>query len=201
MYVPSHFDASDVGFCHELIRGHPFATLTTGGEDLLASHLPFLLDGDRGALGTLIAHVARASPHHDELAKGGTALVVFTGPHAYVSPAWYQTQPAVPTWNYCAVHAYGVARLLDDAATRDYLARLVSQFDGVWQFGSLPADYLIKMIRGIVTFEIEITRLQGKAKLSQNRSAGDVEGVIDALDAHGETVLAQWMRRSRKHSG
>src|SRR5215467_742466 len=100
MYVPSDFDASDVGFCHDLIRAYPFASVTTTSAtgEPTASHLPVLLDEQRGPLGTLIAHVARANSQHDELANGAHALVVFTGPHAYVSPTWYETHPAVPTW-------------------------------------------------------------------------------------------------------
>ncbi len=206
MYVPAHFDASDVGFCHDVIRAHPFASITTGapGGDLLASHLPFLLDADRGPRGTLTAHVARANPHHDELARGAVALVMFTGPHAYVSPTWYEAQPAVPTWNYCVVHAYGVARFLDEPATVRYLSRLASQFETAavspWRFEALPADYRTKMMRGIVAFEIEIGRLQGKAKLSQNRSDIDVKQVIEALEASaapGDVDLSRWMRRPR----
>src|ERR1041384_6856697 len=135
MYLPAHFDASDVAFCHELIRAYPFACVTTTVDGVpVASHLPVLLD-DRGDLGTLIAHVSRANPHHDVLATGAPALVVFMGPHAYVSPTWYEAPPAVPTWNYCAVHAYGTARMLDDPSS--YLARLAQAFDATWRFEAL----------------------------------------------------------------
>jgi transcriptional regulator len=199
MYVPGHFDASDVGFCHDLIRAYPFASLTTVGADgeLFASHVPCLLDESRGSSGTLIAHLARANPQHDELARGTTALVAFTGPHGYVSPTLYETQPAVPTWNYCVVHAYGQARFLDDDAAERYLARLAQTFDRAWRIDQLPGDYRTKMVRGIVAFEIAIDRLLGKAKLSQNRSATDVANVIAELESHGERGLAQWMRRVR----
>lgn len=207
MYVPAHFDASDIGFCHDLIRAYPFASLTTTTEsgELLASHLPCLLDEPRGPLGTLVAHVARANSQHDELAKGSRALVVFTGPHGYVSPTWYEVHPAVPTWNYCAVHAYGTARILGAEATHLYLARLAKHFEdsgeSAWRFDALPPEYKIKMMRGIVAFEIEIGRLEGKAKLSQNRSAGDVAHVIAALEsssAPGDRELSHWMRRLRR---
>jgi len=202
MYMPGHFDASDVAFCHDLIRAYPFACLTTASDGLFASHLPFLLDADRGSLGTLIAHVARANPQHEALAAGAQALVVFAGPHAYVSPTWYETNPAVPTWNYCVAHAYGKARILDDPAS--YLARLATTFDGQWRFDTLPADYQAKMIRGIVAFEIEILVLEGKAKLSQNRSAADVVAVIHALESSNTPLdreVAQWMKRSRPLTG
>ncbi len=210
MYVPAHFDASDVGFCHELIRAYPFASLTTttATGELFASHLPFLLDEQRGALGTLIAHVARANPQHEVLATGATALAVFTGPHGYVSPRWYEIHPAVPTWNYCAVHAYGTARVLDEEATQLYLARLASSFEGsgeaAWRFDALPPDYRLKMMRGIVAFELEVHRLHGKAKLSQNRSANDIANVISALESSDAPVdrdLAHWMKRSRRLRG
>lgn len=201
MYVPASFDASDVGFCHALIRAYPFASLTTTAAtgELVASHVPVLLDEDRGRFGTLIAHVARANPQHEDLAKR-PALVVFTGPHGYVSPTWYEAHPAVPTWNYCAVHAYGTARVLAEDATSLYLARLARAFDPAWQLDALPEDYRIKMMRGIVAFEIEVDRLHGKAKLSQNRSARDVANVIEALRASqdpGERELARWMQRFR----
>lgn len=208
MYVPADFDASDRAFCHELIRAYPFAPITTctSSGDLLASHLPFLLDEDRGSLGTLIGHVARNSPHHDELARGATALVAFTGPHAYVSPTWYETHPAVPTWNYCIVHAYGAPRILDEAATRAYLVRLTERFEGTgeaaWHFDALPTEYQTKMLRALVAFEVEVQRLQGKAKLTQNRSATDIASVIAALEAsddHDQVELARWMHRSRHH--
>jgi len=194
MYVPRSFDASDVAFCHAVMRAYPFAPIVTA--DLTASHLPFLVE-DRGPLGTLLGHVARASPHHDELGKGNEALVTFTGPHAYVSPTWYEPGPAVPTWNYCAVHAYGTPRLLDEAATRAYLGTLAAHFDAGYRFDSLPEDYLVKMVRAIVAFELPIARLQGKAKLSQNRSPADAARVADALAAssvEGDRDVAKWMR-------
>jgi transcriptional regulator len=202
MYVPAHFEASDVAFCHQVVRAYPFATLTTTTEtgELVASHLPFLLDEHRGPFGTLIAHVARANSQHAGLARGTMALAVFTGPHAYVSPTWYEVHPSVPTWNYCAVHAYGTPRALDDDATSGYLARLAKQFDTAWQFEALAPDYRHKMTRAIVAFEIEIRRLQGKAKLSQNRSDGDVANVIAALEsseAPADRDLATWMKRFR----
>jgi transcriptional regulator len=198
VYTPAHFDASDPAFCHAVIRAYPFAPLVMTGA---ASHLPFLLDAARGPLGTLVGHVARASPHADAALAGAPALVLFTGPHAYVSPSWYQTAPAVPTWNYCAVHVHAVPRPLDDAATRDYLDRLAATFDtSGWRLSTQPADYQAKMLRGIVAFDLPIDRLEGKAKLSQNRSDADRAGVVAALERSLVTTdheVAAWMRRSR----
>ncbi len=193
MYTPAHFDASDPAFCHAVVRAYPFGVLVVDGT---ASHLPFLVDSD-GANGTLVAHVARASPHADAVVRGAEALAIFTGPHGYVSPTWYATAPAVPTWNYCAVHARGRLHELPDAAA--YLDRLAATFDPSWRLAAQPADYQAKMVRGIVAFALPIDELHGKAKLSQNRSDADREGVIAALehsDVASDHELARWMRRT-----
>ncbi len=157
----------------------------------MATHLPFLLHRTRGTKGTLIGHMARANPHRELL--GAESLVIFQGPHAYVSPSWYEDAPAVPTWNYIAVHAYGAPEIVDDAAeVRAVLARLIEVHEAgrsaPWQFESLPGDFIDGMVRGIVAFEIPIARLEGKWKLNQNRSAADRDGVIRALHAQGDPM-------------
>src|SRR5438093_1563819 len=175
MYVPEAFDASDRAWCHALIRAESFATLVTVDEvgAPFATHLPFLLDARRGPLGTLLGHVARANPHWRHLAaahaSGRPVLVVVQGPHAYVSPAWYHVHPSVPTWNYVAVHAYGLPALIEDPArVKALLTTLVQTHEAgrpaPWTFESLPEAYVDGMIRGIVAFEIPIDRLEGKAK-------------------------------------
>ena len=193
MYLPKHFDASDAARCHALIRAESFPTLITVDEAgaPFATHLPMLLDAERGQLGTLLAHVARPNPQWRHFATGRPALVVFQGPHAYVSPSWYATHPSVPTWNYVAVHAYGVPRLLEEpAAVKALLARLVHTYEAgrpqPWVFESLSPDYVDRMIQGIVAFDIPIERLEGKTKLSQNRSAADRVGVVAGLRAEGD---------------
>lgn len=206
MYVPGHFAAADLAFCHRVIREYPFAPIATpdpAGE-LIVSHLPFVLDPDRGPMGTLVGHVARASPHAEAIAAGTTSIVVFTGPHAYVSPTWYETHPAVPTWNYCAVHISGIARVLDEPTTRAYLIRLARHFEGpattAWRFEAQPEEFQAKMMRGIVAFDLEISQLQGKAKLSQNRPQADVARVIAALEASSapaDAEVARWMSARR----
>jgi transcriptional regulator len=198
VYRPGHFDASDPAFCHAVIRAYPFAPFILGNE---ASHLPFLLDADRGELGTLVAHVARASPHADAVTVTSpvTALCIFSGPHGYISPTWYATGPAVPTWNYVAVHAYATPRPLDEPATRAYLERLSAVHDATYRFSAQPADYQAKMLRGIVAFDLPVSRLEGKAKLSQNRSDDDVARVIRELETTGSSELAQWMRARSPH--
>ena len=171
---------------HDLIRQFSFATLTTVQENVpFASHLPFLLDAERGPHGTLLAHLARANPQWRDFDATSEALVIFQGPHAYISPSWYETHPSVPTWNYAVVHAYGVPRVVEDHATlRHILETLVDTHEAAfaqpWRM-DLPHDYLDKMMRAVVGFEIEITRLEGKLKLSQNRSENDQYHVAEAL--------------------
>ncbi|HET8533648.1 MAG TPA: FMN-binding negative transcriptional regulator, partial [Methylomirabilota bacterium] len=144
-------------------------------------------------LGTLRGHVARANPHWRYLAAGRPTLVVFSGAHAYVSPSGYATHPAVPTWNYVAVHATGTGALVEDAErVRTLLADLVHVHEGArpgaWSFEALPAHYVAGMQRGIVAFEIPIDRLEGKAKLSQNRDGVDQGRTREALAASDDPV-------------
>ena len=195
MYVPKHFQVSDTAWCHALMRAQSFAVMVTADDAgaPFATHLPILLDDTRGELGTLRGHVARANPHWRYLAAGRPTLVVFSGAHAYVSPSWYATHPAVPTWNYVAVHAGGTGRLVEDPeAVRALLADLVHAYETpgpeAWSFEGLAADYVAGMQRGIVAFEIPIARLEGKAKLSQNRDAVDQGRTREALAASDDPV-------------
>lgn len=193
MYIPGHFDASEPAWCHRCIREASFALLVgaDGAGVPFATHLPLRLDPDRGPLGTLEGHVARANPQWRHFASGRPVLAVFQGPHAYVSPSWYATRPGVPTWNYVAVHAYGVPALIEDSArVRALLARLTETYERgrsePWRVDALPEAYVAGMIRSIVAFEIPIDRLEGKAKLGQNRSLADRRGAIDGLRAAGD---------------
>jgi len=198
MYIPTAFRAEDRAALYDLIDRHGFGTLVTVLDGTpFATHLPWLLDRARGVL---LGHVARANPHWKTLDGTAEALVIFQGPHAYVSPSWYTVAPAVPTWNYAAVHIYGVPRLLDETELLDLLGRLVSQYESgrerPWMM-DLPDDYQSKMLRAIVGFEVPISRIEGKFKLNQNRSAEDRAGVIEALMAGDaeERALAEFMRR------
>jgi transcriptional regulator len=194
MYVPRDFEVTDRGWCHDLIRGASFATLITADAAGLpfATHLPVLLDTERGPDGTLLAHMARANPQWRHFTAGRPVLVMFQGPHAYVSPTWYEVHPSVPTWNYVAVHAYGVPAVVEDpAAARAVMGRLVETYEapgpaGAWRLEGLPGDYVTRMMQGIVVFEIPIDRLEGKAKLSQNRTAADRARVAAALGASAD---------------
>src|SRR5579885_313035 len=186
MYIPKAFREDDLEKLHKLMQEYSFAALVTQQDGVpVATHLPFLLDMERGQYGTLMAHMARANPQWRTFNSGQEALVIFQGPHAYISPSWYEVELSVPTWNYAAVHAYGVPRIIDDKATLyDLLKALIerheAQFEKPWDF-QLPEDYLQKMMQGTVGFEIEITRLEGKFKMSQNRSASEQQRVIAAL--------------------
>jgi transcriptional regulator len=197
MYIPAAFRVDDAEKLHALMRQHSFATLIThDGTAPFATHLPVLLRPGGDGPGTLVSHMARANPQWKHFANGQEALVVFHGPHAYISPAWYETQPAVPTWNYAVAHAYGVPQIITDhdtvaALLRETVALFEAPLPQPWS-GDLPQDYFEKMIQGIVAFEIPISRLEGKFKLGQNRSATDQRNVHQALrqspDAEGRAL-------------
>ncbi|MBS0210205.1 MAG: FMN-binding negative transcriptional regulator [Planctomycetes bacterium] len=190
MYIPDHFAETDQAKLFAFIEQHSFGLLTSqldGG--LMASHLPLLLDRAAGPHGTLIGHMARANPHWR--ADGAEMLAVFSGPHAYISPAWYQAERVVPTWNYAAVHAYGRFERIDDPAqtvqiVRDYVAFYERSYERPWQVPASETEFIEQMARGVVAFRIPITRLEGKWKLNQNHSRERRERVIVALQAQGD---------------
>jgi transcriptional regulator len=185
MYSPDHFRIDDPALLAEFMRRHSFATIVThDGSVPHATHMPVLLRENRGPHGMLVSHMARANPQWRHFENGQEALVIFTGPHAYVSPSWYATQPAVPTWNYTAVHVYGRPRVVTDHEVfAEMLRELVEFYEAPreprWS-GEMPAEFRDRLMSGIVGVEIEITRIEGKFKLSQNRPA-DAPGVIAAL--------------------
>jgi transcriptional regulator len=153
----------------------------------VASHIPFLIERDGERL-HLHGHLARPNPQVSDLARGGEVLAIFHGPHAYISPNWYATGPSVPTWNYVDVHAYGTVQLVeDDKWLRRFLVRLSERHEArnpvAWRMQDLPDAYVETMLKGIIGFEIAVTRLEGKYKLSQNRPAADRPGVIAALES------------------
>ncbi len=194
MYTPEHFREDDMATLQAFIREHSFGVLVTQGEDApFATHLPFLFEAGRGAYGMLQAHMARANPQWRSFAREDEALVIFQGAHAYVSPSWYDVALSVPTWNYAAVHAYGIPRIIEDSQLLyTQLKTLIeiheSQFERPWTF-ELPQDYIEKMMRGVVGFTLEITRLEGKFKMSQNRTAAEQDKVIAALqDQHKDVA-------------
>ncbi len=195
MYLPKQFEITDRALLHDLMRQFSFASLVTAHEGRpFATHLPFILDSARGEQGTLVAHMARANEQWRMFTEEAEALVIFQGRHGYISPAWYEEHPSVPTWNYMIVHAYGTPRLVDDEdRVRAHLRSLVDRHeqgrDVPWIM-DLPEEYVARMVRGIVAFELPISRLEGKFKLSQNRSMRDRERVVAAL-AENVDPLAQ----------
>jgi transcriptional regulator len=209
MYVPGHFKQEDVVVLHEALRERAFATLVTSTADgLEASHVPMVLDADPRPFGTLVGHVARANPQWRTARTDVPALAIFLGPDAYVSPAWYPTKQdtgkVVPTWNYVAVHATGTLRFFEDA---DRLLALVTRLTeaheagrpNAWAVTDAPADYVQTMLKAIVGFELTITRLEGKWKMSQNRPAADRAGVITGLTQEGgptESAVAKLVDES-----
>ena len=196
MYVPQHFREERTEVIHDLIEANSFATVVSNtSRGLFATHIPILLDRGRGELGTLRGHVARANPHWEELAAS-EALVIFGGPHAYISPSWYASSGRVPTWNYIAVHAYGTPRLIeDDAGLRAILDRTIATYErGLeppWTIDRVEPGAVNAMLGSIVGFEMPIARLEGKRKLNQNRSRADREGAIAGLRAHGRDDSAE----------
>ena len=198
MFTPSAFAVEDERRVVEFVAAHPFATLVTGRDELTASHVPLLVDRAHGGW-RLRGHLARANPHAEAL-DGAHALAIFMGPHGYVSPRWYRDTPAVPTWNYAAAELRGRVRVVDSDATRAIVDDLATVFEpdrAAWSLAGLPQAFAERMLGAIIGFEIEVTDMQAKFKMSQNRSAADRHGVIQALEAggaHAGRALAAFMR-------
>jgi transcriptional regulator len=190
VYLPPHFTETREDVLLDHIERHDFGTLVTRGGELIASQVPFLVERRDGKL-VLLGHLARPNPQCADLESGDEALVIFQGPHAYISPSWYSAGPAVPTWNYASVHAYGAARVIRD---RDWLSDLLRRLSErheareavPWRMQDLPDAFLSGMLGGIVGFEIAVTRLDGKFKLSQNRPAVDRPSIVAALEARDD---------------
>ncbi len=205
MYVPAHHEETDAAVLHALIRERPLGTwVLHDGSGLVANHVPFLLDADRGPWGTLVAHVARANPAWRLAAAGHPSMVIFQGAQCYITPSWYASKrehgKVVPTWNYAVVHAHGVPRAIED---RDWLLALVTRLTGVhestqatpWQVTDAPADYIDRLLPTIVGIEVELTKLVGKWKVSQNRPDADKRGVVAGLRSRGDAESAELVER------
>lgn len=206
MYMPEFFREDRVEVLHQMIRQSGLALLVTLAADgLIASHVPMLLDPEPAPYGTLLGHIARPNPQAQPGVAGVQALAIFQGPEGYITPSWYQTKrqtgKVVPTWNYLAVHAYGPLVLFDDPARlREIVTRLTEQQEAgraaPWAVSDAPAAFIDRMLKGIVGFRIPLTRIEGKAKMSQNRPAEDVAGVITGLQAEGREDLAATVARA-----
>jgi transcriptional regulator len=201
MYVPPAFQENETAALHTAIRAAKLATfITSTAEGLIGTPLPMIFDAAEGPHGTLYGHVARANPQW-KLAPIGDAMAVFMGPDAYVTPSWYATKretgKVVPTWNYVAVHAYGPVEFFEDPARLlDIVTRLTNLHEAPraetgtepWAVTDAPETFIQSQLRGIVGLRMPITRIDGKRKMSQNRSAEDRAGVVEGLAASDSAV-------------
>jgi len=208
MYQPPHFRETDLAVQHALIKAHPLGLLiTSGANGIVANPLPFHLEPSMSEKGTLQVHLARANSQWREIEAGAPVLVVFQGANSYITPSWYATKQetgkVVPTWNYAIVQVRGTARVVTDAAwLRTQIGKLTGGHEGKrsapWAVEDAPETYIASQIKGIIGVEIEITDIEGKWKVSQNRPAGDVAGVEHGLRdlsaAHANADMAELVR-------
>ena len=209
LYTPAAFRETDLPALHDHISACGLAMLVTASDGgPLVSHLPLILKRDAGPYGTLVGHLARPNPQWRESDLSKPAVAVFMGPDAYVSPSWYASKQTdarvVPTWNYTVVHARGRLEIFEDASSlHTNVTELTQQHEGrfasPWEVTDAPADFIQRMLRGIVGVRLVIEQLEGKAKLGQNRSAADRQGTIEGLsssDRESERNVAGLMRKS-----
>jgi transcriptional regulator len=209
MYTPAHFAETRPEVLHQMLRRHPLGMLVTHGPNGLdANHIPFEFNpaaGTPGGLGLLTGHVARANPVWQLNPSGTPVLVVFRGAEAYVSPSWYPSKHLhhrqVPTWNYEVVHAHGLLQVHDDPRTvRGIVARLTRHHEAAeprpWKMGDSPPEFIDTLVQAIVGITVQITRLEGKRKLSQNKDATDRSSAADTLQQRGREALASAMRET-----
>jgi transcriptional regulator len=208
MYVPAHFAVDDAAV-HELLAHHGAADLITNTDQgLLATFLPFVFDPDAGPHGALLGHVARNNDQWRVPAHGESLVIVRGGADAYISPTWYQSAAehgrVVPTWNYITAHVYGTLVVRDDPAWVENLVRRLTvkhesrMAEPWWSVDAAPAQFLAGQLRAIVGFELAITRIEAKAKLSQNRPEADVVGVVAGLKAQGEDQAASDVEQANR---
>ena len=202
MYTPNAFRVTEFDALSSFIEQYDFATIVSSpATGLVASHVPVILDRSQ-PVAVLRAHFARANEHWHAFDGSSEALIMFQGPHAYVSPSWYKTSPAVPTWNYAAVHVYGKPTIVEGAEPANALLRtLVAKYENhrekPWRMEDAGAEFIERLTAAIVTFEIPIDRIEGKFKLSQNRSDEDRRGTIRGLEGEtdeGASSVAALMR-------
>lgn len=202
MYTPDHYRIDDPQAIRSFLERYGFGALLSYTDAFQVTHLPFVLEGKEPLV--LSSHMARANPHWRCFADNPEVLVIFQGPHAYISPAMYEERVSVPTWNYAVVHAYGRAKLVDDAEA--VLEKMIRAFDGdYWaQWSALPAEYKSRMKGGIVGFEVAVERVEAKFKMHQNKSKVDRRKIIEEFGGSGDTILgevAEYMRRSLASEG
>jgi transcriptional regulator len=209
MYIPKHFEETDLQVLRSLIRAHPLGTwVTPGVARLNVNHIPFLMHDDRGPLGTLVGHVARANSVWRDYSRSSPSVVIFQGPESYITPSWYPSKQehgkVVPTWNYAVVHAHGLPRVIE---SKDWLLNHVSELTRVheskeskpWKVTDSPSDYIEGLLATIVGIEIPIDALEGKWKAGQNRTPADRAGAIEGLRKRGDEfscAVAEMMSRN-----
>lgn len=203
MYVPPHFEEPRTAVLHDLIKQYPFGMLVThGASGLDANHIPFEINPQHGKLGILTAHVARANPVWQDVSDGDEVLAVFRAADAYISPNWYPSKhefhEQVPSWNYMVAHAFGRITIRDDERfVRGVVGRLTRTHEASqptpWKMGDSSKEFIDTMLKAIVGLEIEITRLVGKSKLSQNKAARDIRSAGEMLKAQADHVIGDAM--------
>jgi len=210
MYNPPHFEESRPDELERIIAEYPLGTLVYRAPDGLdATHLPFIYKKEQGPKGKLIAHVARKNPIWQQVANETEVLTIFHGSNSYISPNWYpskqETHRHVPTWNYQVVHIHGRIRFIEDAKFLRSLVALLTQIHETraaepkpWKMSAGDKDYIDQQIASIVGLEIDVTRIVGKSKLSQNREPRDKDGAIAALRRQGEIATAEAMARAQR---
>ena len=203
MYVPRHNQIEDRGALLAYMRAYSFAPLVTAGPGgLMATHLPFVIEDAGGKL-TLLAHMAKANPQWRDFAAAPEAMAIFMQPHAYVSPRHYDAQQNVPTWNYVAVHAYGRPVLIEERAAKlELQKKLIGQHDAAYlaQMDALPQSYLDGKLAAIASFSLEVTRIDARYKLSQDKNPAERERIERELEALGDSVAADTARLMREHN-
>jgi len=201
MYAPPYNQVAERAEQLAFMRANNFCLLVTApGGEMSASHLPSIVE-ERGDRMVLVMHMARANPQWQGFFDD-EVMVVFAGPHAYISPRWYEQQERVPTWNYAAVHAYGKVRVIDERAAKHAAqAKLVAEHDPGWlpDFERLREAYLDDMLGNIVNFEVEVTRLETRWKLSQNRGRREQELIVAELEKSEDTAVRALAALTRKH--
>ena len=201
MYVPKLNQMEDRAALLGYMRTYSFAALASAGPaGLMATHLPFVVEEHEGRI-TLLAHMAKANPQWRDFAAGADAMAIFMQPHAYVSPRFYDSRQNVPTWNYVAVHAYGRPVLIEERAAKIELQKkLIRQVDAAYldQMDQLPQSYLDAKLAAIVSFSLEVTRIDARYKLSQDKSPAERERIARALESGGDSVAGETARLMRE---
>lgn len=192
MYIPEHFIQNDEKILSELINRYNFGILiSNGGDRLKATHLPFILERAGNGKFVLLSHMARANPQWKDFLKDQKLLVIFQGPHAYISPTLYTSSQNVPTWNYVAVHAYGIGELLHEQEVFPLMEKMIMKFEPEYlsQWNELPENYKNNLSKGVVAFKIVVNQLFGKEKISQNKTERERLNIMEALATSSDGTM------------